>query len=141
MQFATSLCAPCCRLQWLNDQSMDPGNLLHGQIDLGRLATAGHSRGGKIAALAYTREPRGPPPSPPLARPSTLRLARALYCQRQWSGPRFEARLLVARRKAFLFLSARQYSTVLPGWLPFLPLPNAEVAMAALPPQAVQVLS
>lgn len=68
MQFATSLCAPCCRLQWLNDQSMDPGNLLHGQIDLGRLATAGHSRGGKIAALAYTREPRGPPPlSPPCA--------------------------------------------------------------------------
>ncbi|KAL4447405.1 hypothetical protein ABPG75_004624 [Micractinium tetrahymenae] len=40
-------------IQWLNDQSVDPGNPLYGQVDLGRLATAGHSRGGKLAALAF----------------------------------------------------------------------------------------
>lgn len=47
----------------------------------------------------------------------------------------------MARRNAFLFSRVQQYSTALPRWLPFLPLPNAEVATAALPPRAVQVLS
>ena len=42
-------------LDKLREDSRDPGSPLHGRLDLARLAVAGHSRGGKLAALLFAR--------------------------------------------------------------------------------------
>lgn len=41
-------------LQWIEEQNSTASSRLYGQADVGRLATAGHSRGGKLASLAFT---------------------------------------------------------------------------------------
>jgi hypothetical protein len=41
---------------WLDAQSREEGSRLHGMVDVARLAVAGHSRGGKLAALAFAGE-------------------------------------------------------------------------------------
>lgn len=45
-----------CPLQWIADQSDDVAAPLYSLADVGRLVTAGHSRGGKVASLAFTSE-------------------------------------------------------------------------------------
>jgi hypothetical protein len=42
--------------QWVAQQGADPASPLHGQVDTARAATGGHSRGGKLATLAFTGE-------------------------------------------------------------------------------------
>lgn len=53
-------------LAWLSAASADAASPLHAQLDLGQLLTAGHSRGGKLAALA-------------LAQPASSGSVRAAY--------------------------------------------------------------
>ncbi len=38
---------------WMKKQTAAPAGFTAGQLDLGRLAAAGHSRGGKLAALHF----------------------------------------------------------------------------------------
>ncbi len=40
-------------LDWLRTQGSAPASPLYGKPDVARLATMGHSRGGKLAALHY----------------------------------------------------------------------------------------
>jgi acetyl esterase/lipase len=43
-------------LQWLSAQNDDSSNeLLHNRLDMARVAVAGHSRGGKLAALQFAQ--------------------------------------------------------------------------------------
>jgi hypothetical protein len=43
-------------LQWLSAQNNDSSNeLLHNRLDMARVAVAGHSRGGKLAALQFAK--------------------------------------------------------------------------------------
>jgi predicted dienelactone hydrolase len=48
---------------WLEEKIADPECELHGRIDTERMVIAGHSRGGKLAALQYAGDLL-PPPSP-----------------------------------------------------------------------------
>jgi predicted dienelactone hydrolase len=46
-------------LQWLSAQNDDSSNeLLHSRLDMARVAVAGHSRGGKLAALQFAQGAR-----------------------------------------------------------------------------------
>ena len=45
-------------LDWLAHADADAASALHGRVDLGRAAVAGHSFGGAAAAAASQREPR-----------------------------------------------------------------------------------
>jgi hypothetical protein len=54
---------PCCLpvlpgLQWVADQNDNTASPMYGLADVGRMAVGGHSRGGKLAALAFTGEQR-----------------------------------------------------------------------------------
>ena len=40
-------------LEWLKEVNELPGTPAHGKLDASRVAVAGHSRGGKIAALHF----------------------------------------------------------------------------------------
>jgi dienelactone hydrolase len=40
-------------MAWLRREHEAPSGFLHGALDLNKLAVAGHSRGGKLAALLY----------------------------------------------------------------------------------------
>jgi hypothetical protein len=43
-------------LQWVADQNDNTASPMYGLADVGRMAVGGHSRGGKLAALAFTSE-------------------------------------------------------------------------------------
>lgn len=60
-------------MQWVADQGDDPASPLYGRADMASVAVGGHSRGGKLATLAFTGRPPvstcrwcGLPPLPPL---------------------------------------------------------------------------
>jgi hypothetical protein len=54
-------------LEWLKGLNELPGTPALGKLDAGRIAVAGHSRGGKLAALHFAS---GENPSPPPPRPA-----------------------------------------------------------------------
>ncbi|EFN59881.1 hypothetical protein CHLNCDRAFT_153950 [Chlorella variabilis] len=45
-------------LQWVADQGDDPASPLYGRADMASVAVGGHSRGGKLATLAFTGNPQ-----------------------------------------------------------------------------------
>lgn len=45
-------------LDWLQDENSNAGSFVHGLIDMERIATAGHSRGGKLATFHLIENPR-----------------------------------------------------------------------------------
>ena len=53
---------PALRL-WVQEQGGTPGSRLHGLVDPERMVIAGHSRGGKLAALLFAGESTRSPPS------------------------------------------------------------------------------
>ncbi|WIA32494.1 hypothetical protein OEZ86_003312 [Tetradesmus obliquus] len=58
MGFEQEIAALPQLLQWLAAQNKDASNpLLHNKLDMSRVAVAGHSRGGKLAALQYAQDP------------------------------------------------------------------------------------
>ncbi|KAI3429238.1 hypothetical protein D9Q98_005337 [Chlorella vulgaris] len=45
-------------LQWVTDQGSDPSSPLYSLLDMTRVTTGGHSRGGKLATLTFTGNPK-----------------------------------------------------------------------------------